>query len=211
MFADKIFAHLDSSMGDGGLGHPRCIAVSYVRLFGKFAVVTYDAVEQGKHQEWSMVFYLDVAVWILPVTTDGMVVLHEEYRCRLSRTTIMLCYGGGDTWFDGTLKEVQEETGCKLTKQSRVTHVDLLNQENGIVADYVNYCVVDGLIAPESHTQPGEGITGIKLVPFLEWVKQVRDGVYDDPSMYVFASRCYYNQLTRLVEVSGEKNIVVVR
>jgi hypothetical protein len=123
----------------------------------------------------------------------------------------MLCYGGGDDWHNGASQEVTEETGCETTKQSRVTHLDSLNQESGIIADNVEYCVIDSLIPPSSHTQPGEGITGIKLVPFQEWVENVRKGVYKDPGMYVFASRCHYNQLTRLVEVSGENNIIVVQ
>jgi hypothetical protein len=70
-FADKVFAHLNFATGDGSIGRPFCRTVSGVRIFGRFAVVTYDAVEDGKEQEWNMVFYLDVAVWVLPVTVNG--------------------------------------------------------------------------------------------------------------------------------------------
>lgn len=73
----------------------------------------YVRMPDGKVVEWDFVDHKGAAA-VLPVTSDGKVVMVKQYRNALNRVTLEIPAGGinpGETPYESAVRELTEETG----------------------------------------------------------------------------------------------------
>ena len=82
----------------------------------------YVQMPDGKVVEWDFVDHKGASA-VLPVTSDGKIVMVKQYRNALSRVTLEIPAGGinpGETPYESAVRELTEETGYR---SDEVTHL----------------------------------------------------------------------------------------
>ena len=85
----------------------------------------YVRMPDGKVVEWDFVDHKGAAA-VLPVTSDGKVVMVKQYRNALNRITLEIPAGGinlGETPFESAVRELTEETGYCSDKVSHLKDI----------------------------------------------------------------------------------------
>lgn len=207
--AAKILRHLDKSTGDVTCGEFQCVKVLAI-VSNQFMVeVFYETWRpDGKRGTQFMRFYpFTAAMRCLPVTENGQVVMIQEHRRGRGAWIQMLPAGGEKIGreIQVLVSELAAETGCRPQETSRIIEIACPLMDDGVFSDPLHLLTVDRLKAPESHTNPSEGIRGIVLVPWNEWKELSLAGMYDDIYCQLFAARCDYDSRGQRIIVRGEQ------
>jgi ADP-ribose pyrophosphatase len=134
------------------------------------------------------------AVWVVPVTSDGQVVLTRQYRYTVDDWCYEVPAGG----LPPRLDQSQRTSGSRLVQSERVARRELLEEVGGMAADlrYVGQFytsngisnevayvyLATGVELGEAHREPTE-LMEIRLVPVKEALRMAREGeIADGPS-----------------------------
>lgn len=207
--AAKILRHLDKSTGDVSRGEFQCVRVLAI-ISNQFTIeVFYETLRpDGKRGTQFMHFFpFTAAMRCLPATEDGRVVMIQEHR-RVRGAWVQMLPAGGEKIgreIHVLISELTAETGCRPQESSRIIEVAYPYMDDGAYAEQLHLLTVDRLKAPESHSNPSEGIRGIVLVPWNEWKEQSLAGMYDDIYSQFFAARCDYDPRDQRIIVRGQQ------
>jgi len=119
------------------------------------------------------------AVFVVPVTDDGEVVLVELFRYTVGRWSLEVPAGGADGEEPAVAarRELLEETGLVADEWREIGHVDALN---GVCVAPEHVFLARGLRAADGERRAEEGITAVHRVPWPEVVRMVADGTIRD-------------------------------
>lgn len=122
------------------------------------------------------------AVWVVPVTTDGQVVLVRQYRYAVDEFCMEVPAGGLSpdlTPEEAARRELLEEVGGIA---SELHYVGQFYTSNGISNEVAYVYLASGVKLGEAHREPTE-LMEIHLVPVEEALRMARKGeVTDGPS-----------------------------
>ncbi len=122
------------------------------------------------------------AVWVVPVTTDGQVVLVRQYRYAVDEFCMEVPAGGLSpdlTPEEVARRELLEEVGGIA---SELHYVGQFYTSNGISNEVAYVYLATGVKLGEAHREPTE-LMEIHLVPVEEALRMARKGeVTDGPS-----------------------------
>jgi hypothetical protein len=178
----KILRHLDPATGHWERGEVQCTKILNV-VFNPWTIEVFYATRRpdGKEGTQFMRFYpWSAAMRCLAVTVRG----------------------------DAVKDELFEESGCRLTAQSRVLSLGAFHMDDGVFSDPLSLLVVDRLEAPEEFSNPAESIRGIRLMHWWDWYPAALNGELDDVFASFFAARCGYDPAERRVIVEGRHEIL---
>ncbi|MGD9315436.1 MAG: NUDIX hydrolase [Anaerolineae bacterium] len=134
------------------------------------------------------------AVWVVPVTSDGLVVLIRQYRYTVDDWCYEVPAGGLSTGLD----QSQRTSGSRLVQSEEVAHHELLEEVGGTATDlrYVGQFYTSNGISNEvayiylatgvelgaAQPEPTE-LMEVRLVPVNEALRMARNGqISDGPS-----------------------------
>lgn len=115
----------------------------------------YVQTPDGKVVEWDFVDHKGAAA-ILPITSDGKVVLVKQYRNALDRVTLEIPAGGinpGETPYESAVRELTEETGY-LSEQ--VTHLKDIVSAIGFCNETIYIYLAENLKMSEQNLDEDE-------------------------------------------------------
>jgi ADP-ribose pyrophosphatase len=122
------------------------------------------------------------AVWVVPVTTDGQVVLIWQYRYTVGEFCMEVPAGGispGLTPEEVARRELLEEVGGRAAD---LRYVGQFYTSNGISNEVAYVYLATGVEMGETRREPTE-LMEIKLVPVEEALRIAREGeISDGPS-----------------------------
>jgi ADP-ribose pyrophosphatase len=122
------------------------------------------------------------AVWVVPVTTDGQVVLVWQYRYTVDEFCMEVPAGGLSPDLspeEVAHRELQEEVGGTAAE---LHYVGQFYTSNGISNEVAYVYLATGVKLGESHREPTE-LMEMRLVPVEEALQMAREGeVTDGPS-----------------------------
>jgi ADP-ribose pyrophosphatase len=122
------------------------------------------------------------AVWVVPVTNDGQVILVWNYRHAVDEFCMEVPAGGlspGLTPEEVVHRELLEEVGgCAAD----LCYVGQFYTSNGISNEVAHVFLATGVELGEAHPEPTE-LMEIRLVPVVEALRMAREGeISDGPS-----------------------------
>lgn len=119
------------------------------------------------------------AVFVVPITDSGEVVLIDVDRYPLGHTSLEIPAGGADEddLLSAAQRELREETGLAAREWRDLGSVYSLN---GVAHAPGQVYLATGLHAVGGDEQAAEGITGCRLVPFAELSTLIADGTITD-------------------------------
>ena len=122
------------------------------------------------------------AVWVVPVTAEGKVVLEWQYRYTVQDWCWEVPAGGllpGTTPEEMARQELSEEIGGTA---ANLQYIGWFYTMNGIGTEVAHVFLATGVELGEAHREPTE-IMEIKLVPAAEALRRARAGeISDGPS-----------------------------
>lgn len=178
----------------------RCVAIQAI-VTNQFHITVFYATKKpnGENGTYSMWYHRCAAtVAILPITTNGQVVLVREFRVLRGREAVKLPIGGENTGdiLNIVKAELEDETGCQLTKNSSAILVCERFMDDGQSAEPTFFVVVDQLQCPPNHNCHHEGINAITLMPFNDWRSAAVCGNLDDVASDILALKVYFDPTT---------------
>lgn len=119
------------------------------------------------------------AVFIVPVTDDGEVLLVRLFRYTTGRSSVEVPAGGSDGQdpLVAAQRELREETGHTAASWTHVGEVFALN---GVAHARAEVFVAQGLVEVGGAHLEEEGITEVLTVPWADVLELVRTGEIDD-------------------------------
>jgi len=119
-------------------------------------------------------------VVILPITTDGKILLIENYRPRISKNMLELPRGfmeEGETADAAAKRELFEETNC-----SEVEFIDIgtVHSDSGLVADNISVVIATNIDITSITLQKSEHITSCKFLTNSELLKSISENEITD-------------------------------
>jgi ADP-ribose pyrophosphatase len=129
------------------------------------------------------------AVWVVPVTTDGLVVLVYQYRYPVDDWCYEVPAGGLPPGLDQSQRLVETEGVARRELAEEVggtaaelRYVGQFYSSNGISSEVAYVYLATGVELGEAQREPTELIE-IRLVPFEEALRMAREGeISDGPS-----------------------------
>ncbi len=122
------------------------------------------------------------AVWVVPVTTDGQIVLIRSYRYTVDDWCYEVPAGGlspGLTPEEVARRELREEVGGTAAE---LRYVGQFYTSNGISNEIAYVYLATGVELGETHHEPTE-LLEMRLVPVEQALRMAREGkVTDGPS-----------------------------
>ena len=122
------------------------------------------------------------AVWVVPVTDDGQVVLVCQYRYTVDDFCMEVPAGGlspGLTPEEVARRELLEEVGGEAAEWR---HIGQFYTSNGISNEIAYVYLAQGVELGETHREPTE-LMEIRLVPVQEALRMAHEGeISDGPS-----------------------------
>lgn len=122
------------------------------------------------------------AVWVVPVTTDGQVVLIWHYRYPVGEYCLEVPAGGlepGRTPEETARRELEEEIGGKAAD---VRYIGRFFTSNGVSNEVAYVYLATAVELGEAHREPTEEME-LRLVPAAEAFRMAREGeISDGPS-----------------------------
>lgn len=113
----------------------------------------------GKREEWDFVSHRMGAAAILPILSDGRLILVRQYRNALERETIEIPAGCRDTLTEDTkisaIRELEEETGYRSKK---VSFLLSLRTTVAFCDEFVDVYLAEDLEPGEQHLDDAESI-----------------------------------------------------
>jgi 8-oxo-dGTP pyrophosphatase MutT (NUDIX family) len=119
------------------------------------------------------------AVFIVPVTESGEVLLVRLFRYTIGRDSLEVPAGGSDGQdpLVAAQRELREETGRTATAWTRLGEVFALN---GVADARAEVFLAQGLVEEGGSRREEEGITEVLTVPWEELLELVRTGEIHD-------------------------------
>lgn len=121
------------------------------------------------------------AVWVVPVTPDGQIVLIDQYRYPIDAWCLEVPAGNVETddILTDAARELAEEIGGTAAEIVPVTDFFTMN---GIGNELATVTVAHGVTLGPAHREPTEHMT-LRLVPAAEALRMARQGaIKDGPS-----------------------------
>ena len=122
------------------------------------------------------------AVWVVPVTTDGRVVLIWSYRYPVGERCLEVPAGGllpGSDPEEMARRELFEEVGGR---PAALHYVGRFYTSNGVSSEIAYVYLATGVELGEAHREPTEDLE-VRLVPVDEAIRMARSGeISDGPS-----------------------------
>ena len=151
-------------------------------------------VGNGKIEEWDYVAHRKGEACILPVLSDGRILMVRQYRNALERDTLEVPAGARDSVEEDTcvcaVRELEEETGYKSNKVSKLLS---LRTTVAFCNELVDVYLAEDLIPGEQHLDDAEDIC-VEAYTLEELLDKVYSGVIQDAKT-VAAILAYSNKI----------------
>jgi ADP-ribose pyrophosphatase len=141
-----------------------------------------------------------VAAVILPLTTDGQIVLVHQFRHHLRRWTWEVPRGGhraGESLKDAALREGAEEAGISPTDSSQIISLGRYAPDSGCMACEVELFLATNIVVGKRRVQDGEAINDVRAFAAVEVAAMAVEGELDGYTEGVF-SRALLRGLIKL-------------
>jgi ADP-ribose pyrophosphatase len=148
----------------------------------------------GGTEEWDFVSHRLGAAAVLPVMTDGRVVMVRQYRNALGRETLEIPAGSRDSRTEDTAicaaRELEEETGYR---SENIEYLLSLRTTVAFCDEFIDVYLATGLKRGQRHLDEGESIE-VELYTIEELCDKVYAGEIQD-SKTVAAIMAYSNKI----------------
>jgi len=117
-------------------------------------------VGDGKTEEWDFISHRKGAACVVPVLSDGRILMVRQYRNALDRETLEVPAGARDSVTEDTsicaIRELEEETGYKSNKVSKLLS---LRTTVAFCDEMVDVYLAEDLVPGEQHLDEGEELS----------------------------------------------------
>jgi ADP-ribose pyrophosphatase len=153
---------------------------SHIIHQGKFISVRRDEIDfpDGSHKTWDIILHPG-AVAIIPMTQEGHLILVEQWRRAIGKTTLELPAGvidPGETPEETARRELQEEVG---QKPGKLTYLGAYYSSPGVYTEKVHLFVARNLTPSQLQGEDTDEID-IRVVPYETALNLIRDGTICD-------------------------------
>lgn len=150
----------------------------------------------GTTEEWDFVSHRKGAAAVLPVLSDGRVILVRQYRNALERETLELPAGCRDSLDEDTkltaARELEEETGYH---SDQISFLLSLRTTVAFCDEFVDVYLAENLVPGEQHLDDSESID-VEIYSLDEVCEMIYAGKMQD-SKTVAAILAYSNKVNR--------------
>lgn len=150
----------------------------------------------GTTEEWDFVSHRKGAAAVLPVLSDGRVILVRQYRNALERETLELPAGCRDSLDEDTkltaARELEEETGYH---SDQISFLLSLRTTVAFCDEFVDVYLAENLVPGEQHLDDAESID-VEIYSLDEVCEMIYAGKMQD-SKTVAAILAYSNKVNR--------------
>lgn len=150
----------------------------------------------GKMEEWDFVAHRKGAACILPVFSDGRILMVRQYRNALERDTLEIPAGSRDSVNEDTMvcavRELEEETGYKSNKVSKLLE---LRTTVAFCDEMVDVYLAEDLYPGKQHLDDAEDIK-VETYELKELLDMIYSGKMQDAKTVaaILAYACKMNK-----------------
>lgn len=198
---DQIESHLDAGEAPSGVATLRGLHHVVTDGFGTTAFYRGE-MSDGQPGDKFLAFHSHATnARGIVITRDHKVVLQRESRQgRVDKTPILMGIAGGCKSMPDLSKvfrsEVLQENGCRASHEAVIYEVGYGPASNpkwgwwvedGVFGWPVHYVIATGYEAKTDHRKLEENISGIELVPLVEFKRRAMACEYEDPTLIILA------------------------